>query len=340
MTARFYTGSYGHRGEAGILRIQCDPDRDTWDTQLLDTRAECPSYLLLHPNGKILFAVRELTEEGGLYTFMVEGNSLRLISELPTLGKDPCYLSIDSSGRFLFVVNYTGGSIAVFRLDASGIPLEMTQCIKHTGSGPHPVRQASSHPHCAVPVGNAVYACDLGADRLCQYELDRSCGALREVRSIPMPAGCGPRHICVQNDTMYVVGELSSEIFVLPMTDEPAVIQTLSTLPPSFSGENIAAAIHASADGSALFVSNRGDDSIAVFRVLPDGKLTRTDVCKTSGKTPRDFAVFGRHLIVANQDSDTLTALEFDPAQYRLSPVQASAHAVRPTHILKITTDI
>lgn len=337
MTARFYTGSYGHKGETTIQRIQFDPAKHTWQAELLDTQAECPSYLLAHPNETILYAVRELTEEGALYTFAVDGSSLRLLSELPTLGKDPCYLSLDSSGKFLFVVNYTGGSLAVFRLDAHGIPQKMTQLIHHAGSGSHPIRQAGPHPHCAVPTNRGIFVCDLGADLLYEYTLDKAHGTLCQTRRLVMPTGCGPRHLCIQNDMMYIVGELSSQLFVVPLNSSLSIVQTLSTLSAASPAENIAAAIHSSDDGKAIFVSNRGDDSIAVFRVLPDGTLEPADICKTGGKTPRDFAVFGQYLIVANQDSDKITALKFDPVQYKLFPIGARMRTTRPAQILKLS---
>ena len=115
MKAEFYTGSYAVEGEESILRIQADFAAKEMTVTTADTQAHCPSYLLMHPNGRILYAVRELTEEGALYTFAVEENSLRLLSIVNTQGKDPCYLSISESGQFLIVVNYTGSSFSVFR---------------------------------------------------------------------------------------------------------------------------------------------------------------------------------------------------------------------------------
>lgn len=336
MSALFYTGSYAHKGEAGILRIRADFEQGTWAVEMADRQAECPSYLLMHPNGKVLYAVRELTEEGGLYTFAVEGSSLRLISELPTHGKDPCYISLDDSGQFLFVVNYSGSSLSVFRLDAQGIPVELTDHVVHLGSGPNPIRQETAHPHCAVYRKGILSVCDLGMDRVFFYDLNRQTGTLHKTGSVSMPAGCGPRHLCFAKDIMYVVGELANKIYVLQLTgDTPHTIQEISTLHADFRGKNIAAAIKLSENGDTLFVSNRGDDSIAAFRVLPNGKLELANVCKTGGKTPRDFSVFGDYLVVANQDSDSITVLRFDKIQHKLAVDKVAAYAVRPTQILK-----
>lgn len=338
MTAEFYTGSYGHAGEESIIRFRADFDHGTLTRTMVSTAAECPSYLLKHPNGKILYAVRELTDEGALYTFAIEGDGLRLLSTLPTGGQDPCHLSLDESARFLFAANYTGGSFCVFRLDERGVPQERTALVRHSGSGANKVRQASAHPHCAVHAGASVFVCDLGMDRVFRCQLDRATGGVTETGSFSLPPASGPRHLLpspVNAEILYVVGELVGKVFVFRLRGASAeLIQEISALPDSFSGQNISAALKLSHDRKALFVSNRGDDSIAVFRILPDGRLTRTDICKTGGKTPRDFSVFGEYLIAANQDSDLLTVLRYDSSQCTLTPTGISAPVLCPTCIL------
>ena len=117
------------------------------------------------------------------------------------------------------------------------------------------------------------------------------------------------------NHRLYVVGELCSQIFVFHREASGyRYRQSLSTLPDGFSGPNICAAVKWSEDMQHLFVSNRGHDSIAVFAVCRDHLLHRTDICRTGGRMPRDFGVFGSHLVVANQESRSLTVLTFDPA--------------------------
>ena len=336
MRAEFYIGSYAHAGEEGILRLCADFETGAWTTVMADRQAECPSWLAMHPNGRILYAVRELTQEGALYTFAVERDGLRLIGTLPTLGRDPCYLSLNETGEFLVAVNYTGSSISVFRLDRDGVAVERTDHITHSGGGPHPTRQEAAHPHCAVHANALIYVCDLGTDRVLKYRLDRQRGTLSRTGEIVMPPGCGPRHLCVSPadaGVLYVVGELSSRVYVVR---DDKVVQQVSTLPETFAGQSTAAAIKLSADAGALFVSNRGDDSIAVLRILANGMLECTDVCKTGGRTPRDFAVFGNHLVAANQDSDNLTVLRYDAGRYELEQTDMTCSLIRPTMVLNI----
>lgn len=336
MRAEFYTGSYAHAGEESILHLCADFERGTWTKKMADGQAECPSWLAMHPNGSVLYAVRELTEDGALYTFAVENGALRLIGTQPTHGRDPCYLSLNETGEFLVAVNYTGSSVSVFRLDREGVPVERTEHITHVGSGPHPTRQEAAHPHCAVHANGLIYLCDLGMDRVVKYQLDRQRGKLRRTGEIVMPSGCGPRHLCVSpadENVLYVVGELSGCVYVVR---DDKVVQQVSTLPEAFAGQSTAAAIKLSADAGVLFVSNRGHDSIAVLRILPRGMLERTHICKTGGKTPRDFAVFGNYLVTANQDSDSLTVLRFDARRYELEQTDMTYSLIRPTMILNI----
>jgi len=72
---------------------------------------------------------------------------------------------------------------------------------------------------------------------------------------------------------------------------------------------NTCAAIRLSPDGKFIYASNRGDDSIAVFRIKEDSAgLILAGIYPTKGKTPRDFAFSpdGRFLYAANQDSDSI----------------------------------
>lgn len=338
MKQQFYVGSYGRQGEQSILHLQADFEKGELDTLMADTQAYCPSYLLMHPNGRVLYAVRELTDEGALYTFLIGEDTLRLVSVQPTLGKDPCFLSLDENGQVLVAVNYSGSSLAVFRLNGEGIPVELKQHIVHEGQSIHPIRQTEAHPHCAVWEGQRCFVCDLGTDQVVCYALEDGC-VLRRESHISMPAGSGPRHLCMgeRDDVMYVVGELSSSVFVMRRTEIGWVQeQEISTLSDGFSGESTAAAIKLSGDRKVLFVSNRGDDSIAAFRILESGRLEKAHVCKTGGATPRDFAVFGDYLVAANQDSDCLSVLAFDLKECRLRLTGIKCPAVKPTMILKI----
>jgi len=319
MRYNFYTGSYGRSGEISITFNELDTENGLISSVWESKEAEYPSFVLPHPEGKVLYAVRELTSEGALNVCRIEGTSragdpLSLIKTLPTLGQDPCFITLDESRRYLAVINYTGSSFAIFRLDSEGIPQSMTAHIGHEGHGPRADRQEKAHPHCAVFSGDRLFVTDLGMDRLFCYRFDRETGKAEEEYSLHFPEGSGPRHICRPvNDPeiMYINGELASKVFTVRLNEGGAeIIGEVSTLPEDFEGDNITAAIRLDDTGRFLFVSNRGDDSIAAFRI-------------------------GDMLLIANERSDVITSLTFDISTGKLFPCGVCRKLIKPTCIMK-----
>ncbi len=336
MKDSFYTGSYGKAGENSILYCQIDPAQNIIKATPLCSDADYPSFILMHPNGKVFYAVRELTAEGGLNVFGISPEGLVLIKTLNTMGKDPCYLSLSEDLRYLLVINYTGGSFSLFRLDDDGIPIELSATVRHEGSGPIKDRQEAAHPHCGLFIGDRLYITDLGMDCLFCYQLDPDHGTVSEIYRLHFPAGSGPRHICKPSsgNILYINGELSSRVFNVLLHENSAEITgCVSTLPEGFEGENITAAIRLSEDEKYLFVSNRGDDSIAMFRTDGEAPLKLTDVCKTGGSWPRDFDVFGDIIIIANQNSSSITSLRIGRDFLEAAPFVYNAK--EPTCIMK-----
>lgn len=315
MKYKFYLGSYAMAEENSIYQYELDAEKK--ELKLLNAvkGIDNPSYLLMHPNGKVMYSVEELTPEGRLAVFSLEEMPEHLFS-LPSKGADPCHLSLDDTGEFLFVANYTSGSLAVFRLDGEGKPLECTEHKQHAGWGKHPERQEGPHVHFSGMVHGFLYVCDLGLDRVICYKLDHMTGKLEDTgKSLLLPEGAGPRHFAVCEkypEFFYVVCELTGEVVVFQKQgDSYEMIQRISSLPEEFAGENTAAAIKFSENQKLLFVSNRGSDSITSFSVQENGMLKKMDIISCGGKGPRDFSVFGEFLVVANQYTDNLALIEY-----------------------------
>ncbi len=340
MRSRFYVGSYGRSDQVGVSRYEADFKNKKFICELATIGLEWPSFVLRHPNGRVLYAVRELTAEGAVHALKIEDGDLVPYCTMPTGGADPCNMCLDDRGSFLFVANYSGSTVAVFRLDDEGIPLERTDCKRHHGSGPVTARQSDAHPHCVLYRDGILFVCDLGTDTIYRYRLNRESGVLEADWCISAPAGAGPRHLCFHPEhpeLMYVICELSSQICLFRLTEQGAqMMQTVSTLPEDFSGENIAAAIKFSDDGKTLFASNRGHNSIAVFSVGADGSLSMEQTFPCGGLTPRDFTPFGEYILVANQDSNTITTLKYDADSRRLSDYGMELDITAPTHILRL----
>lgn len=356
----FYTGSYAEKGEPGICLWKLSTRSERLGMLGVDMQTTRPSWILLNERGDKMYAVREEAPEGGVYEMDVlrsaenpEQNRqseplLRIVKELSSGGADPCHLSLDGREQFLMAANYSGGSLAVFSLDEQGHLQGMHDFHQHAGAGLNPERQEGPHVHFSEEAGAWMWCADLGLDRVMAYTIDYENGKLidRGVK-LQLPAGYGPRHLAFWHEDMeviYVLCELASRVVVFAEKKsgsegingmpEYVMLQEISTLPSGFTGFNIASAIRLY--GGFLFAGNRGDDSIAMYEIQENGTLRLCSIEKTGGKTPRDFQIFSDFLVVANQDSDSLTVLHISREKKCLEKTAIRADAVRPTCICKM----
>lgn len=348
-----YVGTYTGRGGArGIELLRLDPA--SGDLVPAGTAAEAanPSFLAIHPSRRYLYAVSEVGEFEGRKTGVVGAfaidpatGALRLVNRQSSEGTGPCHVSVDPSGRCVLVANYGGGSVAAFPIKADGGLGPAGSSIQHRGSGPHPRRQEGPHAHCIVPDpgGRFAFAADLGLDKVLVYRLDAAAAELRphEPPSVSVDPGSGPRHFAFHpgGKWAYVINELSSTVTAFRYDAARGMLepfQTVSTLPADFKGSNSTAEVVVSPDGRTLYGSNRGHDSLAVFRIdATDGRLTAAGHVSTGGKTPRNFAIApgGRWLLAANQNSDSIVVFRVDPETGGLAPAGRSVQVPKPVCI-------
>lgn len=334
-----FVGTYTADGRReGIFLLRMDP-RTGGLTQVgaVDAGAN-PSFLAIHPDGRTLYAVNEVTERagkpsGGVSAFRIarggtEDGRLTLVGEQASEGGAPCYVSVDRAGRFAFVANYVGGSVAMFPIGADGALAPASHVARHQGSGPNRERQEAPHAHCIVPdpSGRWALAADLGIDQVRVYRIDGAARTLRHVADARLRPGAGPRHLAFHPrlPMVFVANELDSTVTALRFDRARGTLrerQTLSTLPPGWTGHDQVADIHLAPDGRTLYVSNRGQNGIAVFSVGADGRLAQEQVVSTEGDWPRNFAIdpTGRWLLVANQRSNSIAVLARDAGTGRLT---------------------
>jgi len=236
-----------------------------------------PSFLTIHPNRRVLYAVNEL-DKGAVSAFAIESGTgaLTRLNEQPSGGGAPCYISVEQSGRALLVANYAGGSVGLLPIEPNGALAPAASVIQHAGKGPNAERQEAPHAHCILPdpSNRFVLAADLGADRVFVYRLDLEGKSLRHVEGgdAVMRPGAGPRHIAFHPTLplVFVANELDSTVATLRFDPARGALSpqgTLSTLPAGWTGTNYPADIHVASTGRTLYVSNRGHNSIAVFSV-------------------------------------------------------------------------
>lgn len=341
-----YTAMNGKdTGSKGIYSYQFDEISGKLTPSGVAAETVNPSFLVVAPNKKFLYAVNELQNykgeaSGGVTAFSLDAKTgkLRELDEVASRGADPCYISFDRTGKYLLVANYTGGTVAVFPVSADGHIRDASSVEDDKGAlGPNKERQEHAHAHWIETSARNrfAYVSDLGLDRVLIYKFDSAKGMLSSEATGPsdtsffsatLAPGTGPRHIAFSKNGnfMYVLGEMDSTVTVFANDSKETFrsIQKISALPAGFSGKNDAAEIAIHSSGNFLYTSNRGDDSIAVFSIDPaTGKLTFVQRASTEGKAPRNFAVdpSGSHLLVANQDSGNIVEFKIDSATGKLT---------------------
>lgn len=325
-----WTGAYAEAGEVGITRLELDGETG----QLAKTSEyggmENPSFLALNRAGTVLYAVSETAETDGqpggrmiAYPINPETRKLEAGWERLTHGAAPCHVSLDADEKWLAVANYNGSAVTLYPLEPRGKPGDAMVRLRHAGSGPNPARQEMPHPHSAVfdPGGKPyLYVADLGLDRIMIYESGEDGTDWTSAGAAALAPADGPRHMAFHPDggSLYVVNELSSTVTRFVRAESGKKLErreTVSTLPDSFQGESWCAEIAVSPDGRFLYASNRGHDSIAVFRVDGEnGELSAAGHVSTRGRTPRHFALTpdGTWLLAANQASGNVVVFRID----------------------------
>ena len=325
-----YLGTYTGQKEGdskGIYRSKMDARTGKLSEPELAAEMGSPSFLAVHPNGKFLYAVGEGggKDGGPVVAFALDAKTgaLTKLNEELSGGPGPCHVSVSPTGKAAVVANYGGGSCAFFKLGEDGKIVQKTHFCQHKGSSVNPGRQKEPHAHCGFfdPTGQFALVADLGIDRVKVFRFDPKTGGVTngEGEDVKTPPGSGPRHIAIAPDGKfaYVCGELDSTVNVVKL-DLPGgkneVVQSLSTLPMPVEGNSTAECIlHPS--GNFVYVSNRGHNSVAVFTVGPDRKLTAAGHVTGDIKTPRNFNVdpSGRWMLIASEAGAKVGVWEIDP---------------------------
>jgi 6-phosphogluconolactonase len=329
---RAYVGTYTTGESKGIYAYDYDSHSGKMTSLGLAAETANPSFVAASADGRFLYAVNEVDKyegkaSGGVSAFAVDRRTgkLTFLNEVASRGADPCYISLDKTGRFVLVANYTGGSVAVFPILQDGRLGESSAFVQHTGAGPDHERQEGPHAHWIEVTSDNRFAvaADLGLDELLVYRFDAAKGGLapNDPPFAKVEAAAGPRHFAFHPNGRfaYVVNELKSTVNALTYDAKIGTLksaQTIATLPTDFSGHNDTAEIEVHPNGKFVYASNRGHDSIVVYAVDPKtGKLQLVEDVPTQGKTPRSFEIdpSGTRLFVANQESGTIVVFRINP---------------------------
>jgi len=334
-----YVGTYTGAKSKGIYAYRFDSATGALSPLGLAAETSHPTFLAIAPNRRFLYAANEISDFGGkssgavsAFAITPQTGQLTLLNQASSGGPGPCHLVVDKTGKNVLVANYAGGSIEVLPIQPDGRLGAATAFVQHQGASVNPQRQAGPHAHSInLDAANRfAFVADLGLDKVLIYRFGAAQGTLtpNDPPAAALKPGAGPRHFAFHPSGRfaYVINELQSTVTAFNYDAQRGALselQTVSTLPEGFAGNNSTAEVQVHRSGKFLYGSNRGHDSIAVFAIDPGkGTLSLAEHQPTRGKTPRNFGLdpTGARLLAANQGSDTVVVFGIDQATGRLHP--------------------
>lgn len=348
-----YVGTYTGPKSQGIYVYKLSEATGKLTPLGLAGKATNPSFLAITPNHRYLYAVDEISDyegkkAGGVSAFSIDRKTgkLTFLNALPSGGPGPCHVTVDHTGKYVFVANYEVGSVAAFPILADGRLGKATAFLSHTGHSVDPKRQEGPHAHSiyASPDNRFVLSADLGTDRIYVYRFDATKGTLtpNDPPSAAVPPGTGPRHLAFSADGkfLYAIEEMGSSLTTFSYDAARGVLSplgTISTMPKDYKGYNDCAELMMHPSGKFLYGSNRGHNSITVFSIeMVKSAPKPIQHVPTEGKEPRGFGIdpTGSYLIAGNQNSDTLVVFRIDAKTGRLTPTGQKLDIAAPVCVM------
>ncbi|MFP6558112.1 lactonase family protein [Paraburkholderia sp. B3] len=318
----------------------------------IGTVAEGPktTWVAAHPQLPVLYGVDDdNAREGSITAYAVNRGtgSLSKINVVASGGKGTTNLVLDPPSMTLLAANYASGSVSSVSINPDGSLGARVSTVTETGSGPNR-RQASAHAHSAVvdPSGRYALVPDLGADRVFVYRFDRATHALsagdgNDPGTFVAPPGSGPRHLLFgsSGEFVYLLTELSAEVMVLRWDAGQGTLTLVQSLPvtsPGFDGVKSGAEIALSQDGRFVYVEDRGENALVVYRVNPQtGELAEIQRTSAGGDRPWGFAIdsSGKWLLVANQRSGNVSVFSVDSVSGKVTGTGESVALPTPVSV-------
>ncbi|RFU48447.1 lactonase family protein [Paraburkholderia sp. DHOC27] len=306
------------------------------------------TWVSVHPHLPILYGVDDdNAKEGSITAYSVDRatGALTRMNAVPTGGNGSTYLGWDIPSMTLFAANYASGSVSSVPVNSDGSLRALVSTVKESGSGPNR-RQASAHAHSVAvdPSGRYALVPDLGADRVFVYAFDRATHTLStsaETPSFVTPFGSGPRHLVfgANGRYVYLLTELSAQLMVLRWDASQGhltLVQSLQTTSEDFQGVKSGAELALGHDGRFVYVENRAENALLVYRVDPDsGELALLQRVHAGGTKPWGFGIdpSGKWLLVANQQSGTVNVFGIDTVSGLLTDTGHSVQEAAPVSV-------
>jgi 6-phosphogluconolactonase len=303
-----------------------------------------------------LVAVNEIgnyngEKAGSVSSFKIDrsSGSLSKLNQVSSGGGSPCYVSLNKSGSLALVSNYSGGNVSVIPINADGTLSKLSDLKQHSGNSVDEKRQKAPFAHSVVisPKGDYALAVDLGIDKVISYEINSKKGLLSESSQFSLNPGSGPRHLTFHPNKKlaFIISELNSTVTSCTFDSNDAVlteVMSVSTLPQGYNDKSYCADVHVSPDGKYLYGSNRGHDSIVIFKIdQKTGELSFIDHQSVKGKWPRNFMIdpTGKFLLVANQHTNNIVVFKIDQETGKLKSNGVEVEVAKPVCLKMIPVE-
>lgn len=324
-----FVSAFASGEKAGIHAFGFDLAKGQMKPLKRFTGVQSPFFIAISPDKRFLYSIDEFGgKDNFVAAFAIEGRGgdLRPMNRQNTRGTASCFVEVDPSGKSVLIANYSSGNVSSFPVKSDGSLGEAASFFQHSGSSADPERQKGPNAHCFVisPDGKHALACDLGIDKVMIYTLDAATAKLAPHATQPfakLTPGSGPRHLTFHPNgkLAYVINELANTITVFDWNAAGGTLkekQTIATLPKDFSGKSYTADLKITPDGKHLYGTNRGHDSLASYRISPNGTLTLLTIQPSGGKGPQNLLITpdGRWLLCANMPGNNVVVFQIDTA--------------------------
>ena len=339
-----YTGSYTYTGKAkGITVFDVDVEKGTF-TFRKEIEAENPSDMITSVDKKTLYTI---SDSGVVSWNILPDGELEKLNARKINGMRGHHLSVDWWNRFLFVSGYHDGKLTVLKLKEDGSLGPVIDGVFHKGLGSIAERGSRPHITCSkeTPDGKFVLAADPGIDQVSIYRFTGKPDDLKQVDAIRCERQSSPCFMTFSKDNrfLYLMYDYKNIIEVyaysvaangMPVFDK---IQTVCTTGKNKPGMlSAATCLKFTPDDSYVFCGSAGDNSVTMFkRDAESGLLDPVFNLPISGEYPKDMFIFpdGKHLVVGNHESGTLTFFKVD---YKKGLLIMSSNEIKVSQINSI----
>ena len=323
-----------------IAAFQLDPATGNLRPSATTPANANASFLAWDGAHRHLYALHESYPAGKVSAFTIAPDgALTLQNTVASGGSGPCHLCVHPNGKFLFVANYGDGAVSVLPIHDDG-SLGATVATVKPG--------LNAHEAVPDPSGRFLLVPCKGSDVIAVYHVDPATGALSTPTTVATAKHAGPRHLVFNAAAtlVYVVNENDSTVATYAWAPDTGTLTpraTVPTLAPGTDGaKNSGAEIQLAPSGKFLYASNRGDDSIAIFKIGDDGILQGIGWEHAGGalKTPRHFSLTpdGTIMLVASQKNNTVTSLRINPETGLLTVLASTLVPAGPAFVGVMTS--